>query len=278
MNFSSRTGIERLARALAQGARMELYLTPKPGLVDLADNGSHPDLSVPIMERSINIVEEYLGEIVASLRANEPFPRQQAIAQNAERRLHDELGTNTHKGYIFLSGMLLIARHHAGSDDEITVRHTLSTLCREFFATAKEEKTHGAQARRRFQADGIVREAEEGYPSLFEAALPVFRATLIQRACLKTASLAMMARLMQVVDDTTTLYRGGPEGLERVRQDGRQIEQMIAEGGDFIVYLEKINADYKVLRLTIGGVADLLGIAFAWLLMREEIAGEPGFC
>ena len=35
---------------------MELYLTPKPGLVDLADNGSHPDLSVPIMERSIGIV------------------------------------------------------------------------------------------------------------------------------------------------------------------------------------------------------------------------------
>ena len=274
MNFSSRTGIERLAQALAHGARMELCLTPKPGLVDLADNGSHPDLSVSIMERSIGIVEDYLGEIVASLRLDEPFSQQQAIAQRAERRLHDELGTNTHKGYLFLSGMLLIARHRAGCDDDAAVRQSLSTLCKDFFLGAGEENTHGARARQRFQVGGIVREAVAGYPSLFEAALPVFRTTLARNGRLKTASLAMMARLMQVVDDTTTLHRGGTEGMERVRRDGRRLEQMIENGDDFISYLEELNRGYKALNLTIGGVADLLGIAFAWLLMCGEITSD----
>ena len=274
MNSSSRTGIERLALALAHGVRMELYLTPKPGLVDLADNGSHPDLSVPIMERSIGIVEDYLGEIVASLRLDEPFPQQQAMAQRTEHRLHDELGTNTHKGYLFLSGMLLIARHRAGRDDEAAVRQSLSTLCKDFFMGAGEGNTHGARARQRFQVGGIVREAVAGYPSLFEAALPVFRTTLARYGSLKTASLAMMARLMQVVDDTTTLHRGGAEGMERVRRDGWRLERTIGDGDDFMSYLDELNRDYKALNLTIGGVADLLGIAFAWLLMCGEITRD----
>ena len=274
MNFSSRTGIERLALALARGARMELYLTPKPGLVDLADNGSHPDLSVPIMERSIGIVEDYLGKIVASLQSGAPFPQQQAIAQHTERRLHDELGTNTHKGYLFLSGMLLIARHRAGRDNETAVRQALSAECKRFFEGVREERTHGARVRQRFNVGGIVHEAVDGYPSLFEEALPVFRATWARYDCQKTASLAMMARLMQVVDDTTTLHRGGTEGMERVRRDGRQLERMIGEGDDFLSHLEELNRDYKTLNLTIGGVADLLGLAFGWLLMCDEIAWD----
>ena len=56
MNSLRLSGLERLADGLARGAALELYLTPKPGLVDLADCGSHPDLSLAVMERSIRIV------------------------------------------------------------------------------------------------------------------------------------------------------------------------------------------------------------------------------
>ncbi len=48
--------LEELASALVRGTTRELYLTPKPGLVDRADSGSHPDLSLPIMEQSIGYV------------------------------------------------------------------------------------------------------------------------------------------------------------------------------------------------------------------------------
>jgi triphosphoribosyl-dephospho-CoA synthase len=81
----------------------------------------------------------------------------------------------------------------------------------------------------------------------------------------------MMARLMQTIDDTTTLHRGGMEGMERVRRDGRALERIIAEGGDCIAFLERLNQDYKDLKLTIGGVADMLGIAFACLIFSNEI-------
>jgi triphosphoribosyl-dephospho-CoA synthase len=265
MNSSTPSALERLAAALAAGAMMELRLTPKPGLVDLWDNGSHPDLSLPLMERSIGIVTLYLEEIVASLHAGEVFACQQEIAVRAERRLFAELGTNTHKGYIFLAGMLLIAHRHAGASDEGAVRRSLSAVSREFFSDAVARDTHGERARRQFKTGGIVREAVEGYPSLFEGALPVFRKVLELRGCVDTASFAMMAKLMQTVDDTTTLHRGGIKGLERIRRDGQALERIIAEGGDCVEYLKKLNDDYLRLNLTMGGVADMLGLAFGWL-------------
>ncbi len=272
MNSSRHSELENLALALARGAAMELYLTPKPGLVDLMDNGSHPDLSFPVMEQSIGIVAEYLDEIVVSLKSDEPFPYQKAMAINAERRLYDELGTNTHKGYIFLSGMLLIAHRHAGASDELSVRRSLSSISEAFFRTSGEKNTNGEKARKNFNAGGIVREAIDGYPSLFEEALPAFRRSLEQRGCITTASFAMLARLMQTVDDTTTLHRAGPQGLERVRRDGRILEAVIADGGEFISYLEELNRQYKHLNITIGGVADMLGIAFGCLLASGDIA------
>ena len=272
MNSSRHSELESLALALARGASMELYLTPKPGLVDLLDNGSHPDLSVPVMEQSIGIVAEYLEEIVVSLKSDEPFSSQKNLAIRAEQRLYDELGTNTHKGYIFLSGMLLIAHRHAGASDEISVRKSLSSISEEFFRTSGEKNTNGEKARKNFNAGGIVREAIDGYPSLFEEALPAFRRSLERRGCITTASFAMMARLMQTVDDTTTLHRAGLQGLERVRQDGRRLEAIITSGGGFMSHLEDLNRQYKHLSLTIGGVADMLGIAFGCLLASGDIA------
>ena len=275
MNSSRHSGLESLARALARGASMELYLTPKPGLVDLIDNGSHPDLSLTVMEQSIGIVAEYLKEIVVSLKSDEPFLCQKNLAVQAERRLYDELGTNTHKGYIFLSGMLLIARHRAGTSEGLAIRQSLSSISAEFFSASAAEGTNGDKARRKFNAGGIVREAIDGYPSLFEEALPVFRKAMVRHRNVKMASFAMLARLMRTVDDTTTLHRAGLAGREKVRCDGAVLEALIARGDGFIPYLEELNREYRRLNITIGGVADMLGIAFGCLL-EEGAIGAMG--
>lgn len=264
--------LERLATALAQGAALELYLTPKPGLVDLADRGSHPDLSLAIMERSVQLVGAYLDEQVRSLVAGEPFICQKNIAIRAERRLLDELGTNTHKGYIFLSGMLLIARWQAAAADESAIRRSLSTLAGDFFKAGEEQSSHGRRVREKYRTGGIVLESIHGFPSVFEEALPAFRESLKQKACFSAASFAMLARLMQTVDDTTTLHRGGPPGLARVKQDGRRLERMIAGGDDHIGYLRALNRSYVRINLTMGGVADMLGLAYGWLIAGGEIS------
>lgn len=274
MNSSRLSDLEKWSDALVIGARRELYLTPKPGLVDRADCGSHPDLSLPIMEESIGYVSDYLQAVVLSLANDEPFECQKNLGIAAEKILFDTLGTNTHKGYVFLSGMLLIARWHAPAPDENALRTTLSALSVGFFMSAQSSLTHGQQARQQYNAGGIVLEAIKGFPSLFEHALPAFRAALRQHSSEETASFAMLARLMQSVDDTTTLHRGGPQALSRLKRDGRELEMRIANGADYLTYLSELNRDYLRMNLTMGGVADMLGLAFSVLLASGEISAE----
>lgn len=251
---------------------MELYLTPKPGLVDLADTGSHTDLSVSIMEQSIGYLADYLDEVVDSLARYEPFDCQKAIAIRAERRLFDNLGTNTHKGFIFLGGMLLIALSHAGSSAESKLRASLSRLSEAFFAASTLVPTNGQKVRDTFKAGGIVQESILGFPALFEVALPAYRNALSRHGCNTVASFAMMASLMQTVEDTTTLHRAGPDGLARVRRDGHRLERLIASGDDCYPVLEEINRQYVALNITIGGVADMIGLAYGVLIANGEIA------
>jgi len=278
MSSSRVSDLEKWSVSLAKGAKRELYLTPKPGLVDLSDAGSHPDLSLSIMEESIRYVSDYLEAVVCSLVNDESFDCQKKLAIQTEKRLYDSLGTNTHKGFVFLSGMLLIARWHAPAPDEYSLRMTLSTLAEGFFKSAESNLTNGQQVRQKYNAGGIVLEAIKGFPSLFEEALPAFRAAIGQHPGSDDASFAMLARLMQTVDDTTTLHRGGSTALSRVKRDGRELEMLIAKEGDYLTYLGELNRDYVRMNITMGGVADMLGLAFAVLMTSGEISAESEAC
>jgi len=255
---------------------MELYLTPKPGLVDLENCGSHHDLSLDTMERSIRIIADYLDQLCNSLVSGEEFARQAAIGRRAEQSMLDSLGTNTHKGYLFLSGLLLVAAWHAPSAGEQSLREQVADLAGEFFAAQGEQATHGRQQRHLHGAGGIVGEALNGLPALFDEAVPAYLAAMERHGRPKTASFAMLARLMQSVDDTTTLHRCGTMGLSRIRRDGRQLERIIALEEDCEPFLHKLNREYVRMNLTMGGVADMLGLSYGYLLARGFLLGVAG--
>ena len=263
--------VGRLVESLVRGAALGLYLTPKPGLVDLADCGSHPDVSLSTMESSIHSIADYLLELFRSLSRGERFEHQVAIAKRAERNMLQARGTNTHRGYLFLSGLLLIAHWYARSPGERSLRAAITSLAEDFFNSYGEKSTHGRQARQRYRAGGIVREALAGFPSLFVTALPAFRSTMERCSCFRSSSFAMLAQLMQTVEDTTTLHRGGPFALSRIRRDGRVLERIISTGGDYGSFLARLNRLYVLKGITMGGVADMLGLSYGYLLFRNEI-------
>jgi len=265
MNSSPLLQAERLAASLVRGLRTELYLTPKPGLVDLLDSGSHPDLSLAKMTASIEQVADYFAELLGGLDAGADLPRLVGIGRRAEERMLATLGTNTHKGAIFLGGLLVVARFRTAASGT-PMKPAVAAVAREVLTLSPPAATHGEAARRAFRSGGIVAEARGGLPSLFDVALPAWhRGRHLCRGDLSRAAFFMLSRLMQIVDDTTALHRCGTAGLARLQRDGRLLEAMMTEGFDPVPLLTTLNLEYRAMNLTMGGVADLLGVAFGVL-------------
>jgi len=271
-----------LAAALVRGAQEELDLTPKPGLVDRLDSGSHPDLTYDAMVRSVRLLALYFDELVAlrgcvgaERNGNGALAACVAAGRRAEARMHHAAGSNAHRGLIFLGGLLVLAACDACREGERegagALRPRVARLAREFCGrpAAGAEATPGARARMAHGVQGILGEALAGLPAVFDAGLPAFRATLARRGDRRRAALRAMAELMRTVEDTTALHRTGPAGLARLRADGRGLAALLDADGEPDAQLARWNDDYRRAGLTMGGVADCLALTLA-------LAGSAG--
>ena len=273
----ARSPLVALARALADGARTELDLTPKPGLVDRLDSGSHPDLSHASMRRSIDTLPAYYQDLI-ELADGEPLDLAACASAGirAEERALAAAGSNAHRGYNFLSGLLLLA---AAADQTGTTagwRAESGAVARRLPGEATgAEPSHGEQARRRYRVEGVLGEAAAGLPSVFDHGLPALDDALARGLSPETAQHYAMAVLMTRVEDTTALHRCGPAGLARLKEDGASLAALIEEGGDHLRRLRALNDDYRAMRLTMGGVADCLALTLA-VRTTVALSGVPG--
>ena len=265
MSSLPRFELERLAVCLGRGLRRELALTPKPGLVDLVDNGSHPDLSVSLMLASCARVEGFFLELAEKISSGAGLDEQQTLGLQAEQSLLSEFATNTHKGAIFLGGLILNGAARGSDLSPAMISKGIAASAQTFFKRHSPVATNGASVRGTYRCSGIVGEACNGLPTLFEAAIPAFLTAIANGLDLRQATYTMLAILMQEVEDSTTLHRGGVAGLQRVRQDGAILQNLLTDGKRWEKFLQDTNRDYCRLNLTMGGIADLLGMAFGYL-------------
>ena len=260
-NYSSLLQLEPFAEALIDGLKAELYLTPKPGLVDLANNGSHSDLSLNLMSRSIVLLRCYLQQLRVALAGPSQPAELIAIGQQAEQRMYRELGTNCHRGGIFLCGLLMVAAARADLHDPEALKRAIKKTAAEFFTIRNAKSSHGDQVRKQFPEAGIIDESLQGLPAMFEAVLPP---VLDNGTDTCRGIYLAMAKLMQRVDDSTSLYRCGKEGLAHVCRAGKRLEICIAADEDPVPMLIEMDRKFRRLNLTMGGVADLLGIGLGY--------------
>ncbi|MDO5734082.1 MAG: triphosphoribosyl-dephospho-CoA synthase [Eubacteriales bacterium] len=123
----------------------ELETSPKPGLVDLYNNGSHLDMNVDLFRRGALVLREFFGHVVelAFARAQstsrsyaEDFTALRWLGRVWERRLLGETaGVNTQKGMLFAFSLVLYAiadlsfRQPADAEVEIpAIRAEISAL------------------------------------------------------------------------------------------------------------------------------------------------------
>lgn len=214
----------------------EVRLTPKPGLVDRNNNGTHRDLSLGLMEKSALALRECFYEIAMASCNQEPSAylreRLAAIGRYGEQQMLQATGqVNTHKGAIWALGLLtgaaslLISREHG----EIHAEKILSAagaiaLFNDRFIPVQH--THGSEVRKIYQVRSAREEAEMGFPSILETALPAWNAYAHETEELRR--LNTLLALMAVVDDTCILHRSNMEVLREVQ---RQSKAILEQGG-----------------------------------------------
>ncbi|SKA33288.1 triphosphoribosyl-dephospho-CoA synthase [Enhydrobacter aerosaccus] len=260
-----------LAAAAVKALHEELAAYPKPGLVSPIDSGSHADMDFDLMRRSADALAEPFEAIAAAGREGKSFEGAlKPLGVQAERRMLAATGgVNTHRGAIFAMGMMVAAIAHVTARREdvspdlvrTTLRGEWGAALEAHAADGKIGDSHGAIVRRATGHDGARREAALGFPSIFDVALPAYSTALRAGLDGNTASVQTLFTLMEAVEDTTVLYRGGLDGSGFVRHAARAfLEQGGCYEKSWKTRAEQVHRDFVARNLSAGGSADLLAV------------------
>lgn len=277
-----------LEQALVFGLMEEVRTTPKPGLVDLADNGAHRDMCYDTFVRSTRAIAPYLTAMGAMGYDfdGEPealFHLLRGLGAQAEKSMFAATGgVNTHKGAIFSLGLLasgvgyLYRRKPFFSANEVfelCSRAAAPALSQDFEEMRRRPPvTHGEKLFARYGSRGIRGEALDGFPGLRCVALPALAQAAGSQPGSNAARLFVLLTLMASVEDTNILNRAGPEALARMQADAQRFLRDFPIINDRALdALGQMNRSFIERNLSPGGCADLL--AAALFFDRLEAAG-----
>lgn len=238
---------ETLGEMAENALLAEVHFTPKPGLVDEANNGAHRDMDVPLFERSAHALRPCFEEFVRlGLQGAAPAALQQAGVRAEQAMFAATGGVNTHKGAIYSGALLLHAAGRLLSGEE--ERSLCGLAAQTAAAIPAPTGTHGAAVRA--QCGGIRTEAVSGYPT----------AQAVLRQLRQSGPLDALLLSMSRLDDSTLWHRGGSEGAQLVRS--RAADILAAPASEREARTRRLDAELIERNLSPGGSADLLAMAF----------------
>lgn len=265
-----------LVGLLAQKALlMEVFCTPKPGLVDRRNSGSHRDMDIFTFLKSVTALGIYFrdcaatGTETAHLAPKDTFRRLRRLGKQAEDAMFSATGgVNTHKGAIFTLGLL------CGATGRLTglprVPKALCAQCAEMtdgitttdFAgvTAENAVTAGQRLYAQYGITGIRGEAEQGFPAVLRAGLPVLLDGISKGKELNDCGCAALLSILSQTEDTNLIHRSDRATQQSVKA---QLQGLLAkEPFPSREALEQLDEEFIQKNLSPGGSADLLAASF----------------
>ncbi len=263
---------DTLAYAAHFALERELRTTPKPGLVDLNNNGAHTDMDVPLFLKSAaSLVPYFKAALLLGLKdaGMEPL---QAAGLDAEHAMFAATnGVNTHKGMIYSMGLLLYGMGKALSFGGDAVEHAAALArsdAEERLLHAKSERdTNGAKVYSEHGARGAVGEAADGF---FHALYCADRLEA-HKASGNPGALALLD-VMMILNDTNLLHRGGAEGLRFVQERAKAIAFL--PENERVAAMTALDGEMIERNLSPGGAADVLALGYlldAWRTLSAHL-------
>lgn len=280
------------SNALATRALLdEVAVTPKPGLVDRANNGSHRDMDYFTFQASAAALSDYwrgcveIGHFDRNVVPNtvqrpvspaETFAKLRPLGKQAERdMLAATGGVNTHKGAIFTLGVLCGAigrlwTAEEGFPDTDAILNEASAMTRETLEKelpAARWNTAGERLYKQYGTRGIRGEVADGLPAVREVSLPVFQKLLAEGLDRNHAAAVTLLHLIARVEDTNLLHRGGPEGAAWAKAAASALITACSgaqcaprNGVPTLKQISELDRQFIERNLSPGGCADLLAV------------------
>jgi holo-ACP synthase / triphosphoribosyl-dephospho-CoA synthase len=241
---------QHFAVLAVEALKEEVSFTPKPGLVDLRNQGAHTDMDAALFGRSADSLHSCFAEFfLLGAEEKDCMPKLQKAGLAAEARmLQATCGVNTHKGSIYAFGLILAALgNYFICGDDIFLQ--ASRLAKS--ASVSGQKTHGSEVFQKHGIRGAREEAEAGFPSAKMAYM-----------YLKQSNGDVLSALLHLIaecPDTNLLYRGGIKGLRYAQSWAKFVLALPA----FLRPWLARHMDNAFIRknLSPGGCADLLALA-----------------
>lgn len=269
---------QQVLGALAAKALLyEVCTTPKPGLVDRSNNGSHRDMDLFTFLDSTAALLPYFEQAVALGRETRELPPQetfrrlrQAGAAGERAMFRATGGVNTHKGAVFTLGTVCAAAGRLWTAEGFSKDlDTTLTLCGEMSGQAVREDleairrdgahTTGQRLYLEQGLEGIRGELAQGLPAVAQIGLPTLRECLSAGESLEEAGRQVLLRLMAQVVDTNLIARGGLEGQRWAMEQAKVLtDNRIASREE----IEELDRGLMERNLSPGGCADLLAITY----------------
>lgn len=272
-NHFVRVDSERVAELAKRSLIEEVHTTVKPGLVDLSNNGSHRDMNVQTFEDSANALVDYFRKCVTiGINTAENTPEEtiyelRKAGIEAEKIMYNATkGVNTHKGIIYSMGVILGAIGRLWKpDNPIGKTESILSECSAMTRNAVEKdfadidgSTAGGRLYLKEGIRGIRGEVAEGFPSVRNIALPIYKSELAKRKNKNDAGVITLLHLIAKIYDTSIYNRGGAEGVKYAQEYAKKLICNTPTQKD----IEEMDKAFIEKNLSPGGCADLLAITY----------------
>lgn len=266
----------------------EISATPKPGLVDRNNSGSHNDMDFFSFTDSISVLGSYFyksTKVGAEYRGSdyrEILKEIRPIGIEAEKEMFNITGgVNTYKGIIFSMGILnsAIGSLYSKNKGEINGENIglrVGEICwgitKELEeAKHKEKKTYGERLFLDYGYKGIRGEVESGFETIRKISLPVFKKLMESKKYhINDILVHTLIYLMANTEDSNILGRHEKKTLFYVIEQSKEALKLggyLEEKGRD--YIRNMDIDFIEKNISPGGSADLLGLTVMFYLVER---------
>lgn len=262
----------------------EVSVTPKPGLVDRANAGSHQDMDFYTFLNSAVSLTPYfrkMTEVGTNLSPGKPeetFFKLQEIGKAAEAAMYRVTeNVNTHKGAIFSLGILCGAVGRLRGNGKKLCPEALTEECihmtkvpiEYFFETMGDEPdTAGCRFYRKYGIKGIRGEVMTGFPSVLKEGLPVLEELLDNGYSFDRAGSITLLHLIVATVDTNVITRSDYLTCMQIR---KRLQKLIS-GNEILstAMIEALDEEFIRNNISPGGSADLLAVSWFLHFIKSE--------